>query len=106
MALAASSQEANFLAMLMKDFMPTDLNFDKPVMIKSDNQGEIALVKNNIIQNRSKHIDIKYHFIKENYANRLIDIVYIPTELNVADIMTKPVTKQKLEHFRKLSFGE
>ena len=105
MALSASAQEANYLTMLMKDFMPMDLQFDKPVVIKADNQGAIALVKNNIIQNRSKHIDIRYHFIRNNYANGSIDIIYIPTESNVADLMTKPVTKQKLEHFKTLLFG-
>ena len=106
MALAASAQEAIFLSMLMNDFMPIDLSINKPVVIKADNQGSIAFVKNNIVHNRSKHIDIKYHFIRNNYVNGLIDVVYIPTELNVADVMTKPVTKQKLEHFRMLLFGE
>ena len=103
MALAACSQEGLFLEMLMRDFIP-DVSF-KPVVIKGDNQGSIALVKNNIVQNRSKHIDIKYHFIRSNYVNGLIDIMYTPTESNVADVMTKPMTKQKLDRFKSQLFG-
>ena len=103
MALSACSQEALFLEMLVRDLIPTG-KF-KPVVIYGDNQGALALVKNNIVHNRSKHIDIRYHFIRSNYVNGLIDVRYIPTNKNVADVMTKPMTKQKLDTFQKLLFG-
>ena len=53
----------------------------------------IALVKNPIIKNRSKHIDIKYHFIREKYNSGFLDVSYIPSGDNVADIMTKQCSK-------------
>ena len=104
MVLSACAQEAQFLAMLVNGFIPPESN--KPVVIKGDNQGAISLVKNNIIQARTKHIDIRFHYIRYCYRNGQIDVVYIPTELNVADVMTKPVCKQKLDHFKVLLLGE
>ena len=102
MAFTGSAQEAIFLSMLMRDFFPK--NSFNPVVIRGGNQGAIALVKNNIVQTRSKHIN--YHFIRSNYVYGLIDVVYIPTDANIADVMTKPVTKQKLDLFKNLLFGE
>ena len=104
MALSACAQESQFLKMLLSGFIPTDPR--KPVVIKGDNQGAIALVKNNIVKARSKHIDIRFHYIRDCYKNGQIDVVYIPTEHNVADVMTKPVAKQKLDRFRVLLFGD
>ena len=49
---------------------------------------------------RSKHIDIKYHFVKECVFNDQIRLVDIPTEKQVADVFTKPLTKNKFEFFR------
>ena len=64
--------------------------------VSVDNQGAIAL---------SKHIDIKYHFVREMYVKGMIDIVYCPTEDMVADILTKPPTKCKLDNFKSIVFG-
>ena len=96
MALAATTQEAMFLFMC---------SLTKLITINCDNQGAIALVKNCIVHNRSKHIDIKYHFIRDKFVNGFIDMVYVPSESNVADLMTKPPTKHKLEVFRTMLFG-
>ena len=85
MALTAATQEALFLNMIVKDF---SLLTSSLVCIHGDNQGAIALVKNPVSHNRSKHIDIKYHFIREKYSNGLIDLKYVPTNDNIADLMT------------------
>jgi hypothetical protein len=103
MAMAVTVQEAIFLSMLLKDFLNHEI---KCVKIGVDNQGAIALVKNPIIKNRSKHIDIKYHFIREKFNTGFVDVVYIPSEDNVADVMTKPFTKNKIDRFRGMLFGE
>ena len=70
-----------------------------------DNQGAMALIKNPIVQNISKHIDIKYHFIHEKVQSGFIDLIYVPSEYNVADFMTKPCSKIKLQRFRSMLFG-
>ena len=74
-------------------------------MIYEDNQGAISLSKNPVSRQRCKHIDIKYHFLREVLVSGKIDIVYCPTECMVADIFTKPVTKVKLDRFRPILFG-
>ena len=89
--------------MLIKDF---GIHNDKPISIKGDNQGSLALVKNPITNNRSKHIDIKFHFIREKYKSGEITVSHIRSAENVADMMTKPVTKLKLKEFRKYIFGD
>ena len=102
MALTATTQEAIFLSMLVKDF---GLESSEPVSIYGDNQGAIALVKNPVNHNKSKHIDIKFHFIREKYSKRIIELIYVPSSDNIADIMTKPATKVKLGKFQNVLFG-
>ena len=101
MAFTECVQEASFLQMLLSEIITILL----PISIHGDNQGAIALVKNPIISNRSKHIDIKHHFIREKFNTNFINLCYVNTDDNVADIFTKPVTKHKLNHFRKMLFG-
>ena len=102
MALAAATQEALFLSNLIKDFVTMEI---APVTIFSDNQGAIALSKHPIHHHRTKHIDIRYHFIRDNISNKFIKVEYVPTSHNVADLMTKPATKIKLQHFKDRLFG-
>lgn len=101
MALSLAAQEAIYLSSFLRSIMNNDTN----VKIGVDNQGAIALLKNPIVSNRSKHIDIRYHFVREQYSSGFIDVYYIPTAENVADIMTKLSTKHKLFHFKKMLFG-
>ena len=63
MALCSAVQEAVYLERLLNDVLKSSFS---PVTIFVDNQGIIALSKNPVHHNRSKHIDIKYHFITEN----------------------------------------
>lgn len=70
-----------------------------------DNQGAIALAKNPVNRQRCKHIDIKYHFTRENVNNGRFILEYCPTEQMVADVLTKPATKLKLRSFARHMFG-
>ena len=70
--------------------------------INCDNQGAIALSKDNKFHAWTKHIDICYHFIHEAVEDRKIQVEYIPTDDNVADIFTKPLAKTKFRHFVEL----
>ena len=67
--------------------------------INCDNQGAIALSKDNKFHAWTKHIDIRYHFICEAVEDGKIQVEYIPTDDNVADIFTKPLAKTKFCHF-------
>lgn len=77
----------------------------EPVLIFEDNQGAIALSKNVANHQRSKHIDIRYHFIRTQLNNGTIVLKYCRTAEMVADVMTKPPTKAKLEKFKTFLFG-
>ena len=69
-------------------------------LIMIDNQGAMNLAKNPVQHQRSKHIDIKYHFIRSEIQKGQISLEYILTEGNVADVFTKPASRVKLESFR------
>lgn len=69
------------------------------VSLYVDNQGALALAKNPVHHQRSNNIDIKYHFIKSEIEQGIIDLRYIPSEENISDTFTKPVTKNKIVKF-------
>ena len=62
------------------------------------------LTKNNAYHVRMKHISIRYHFIREVVERKEVELGYRRTEDMPADIFTKPVTRVRLDHLRKL-FG-
>jgi hypothetical protein len=74
--------------------------FVSPTPLLSDNQSAIALAKNNKFHARSKHIDIRYHFIREAVENEIVKLSYVPTGDNTADIFTKPLAAPKFTAFR------
>ena len=81
------------------------VEIDEPVLIFEDNRGTIALSKNPVSHQRSKHIDIRYHFIRTASHEGKVAIEYCPTSDMVADVMTKPATRFKLEKFFNFIFG-
>ena len=58
-------------------------------MIFEDNQGCIALSANPVFHKRTKHIDIRYHFIRERVASGEVELRYVPTAEQLADLLTK-----------------
>jgi hypothetical protein len=74
----------------------------KPVTISCDNQGAIALAKDNKYHARTKHIDLRYHFIREAVEDGKIKVKYIPTDDNVSDIFTKALPRPKFQRMVEL----
>jgi len=66
-----------------------------------DNQEAIALVKNPHLHERSKHIDICYHFIRDLIEQKKLKIEYISIAEMIADAMTKSLTRISFERFKK-----
>lgn len=89
-AITLACQELLWLKGLLKDI--DNSYVETPIKLFSDNQSAIKLVYSNNYHARSKHIDTKYNFVKENVANKVIDLSYVPTEEMIADALTKPVT--------------
>ncbi|GJX62680.1 putative ribonuclease H-like domain-containing protein [Tanacetum coccineum] len=58
-------------------------------MIHVDNESAICVVKNHVYHSKTKHIEIRHHFIRDFYEKRLIEMVKIHTDYNVADLLTK-----------------
>ena len=68
--------------------------------ILCDNQATIAMSKNPVYHGRTKHIDIRAHFIREQVANGTINLKYCSTKEQVADILTKALPRDKHEYLR------
>ena len=99
MALTCCIQEATFLRQLLSDMQ----GFNKEsVIVNVDNQGAISLAKNPVHHQRSKHIDISYHFIRNEIQNGIVDLKYVKSEDNVSDIFFKPVSKSRLLKFENI----
>ena len=82
-----------------------DKSFTKQAIINEDNQGAIALVENPIRHNRTKHIDIRYHFIRKQVQRECIKELYLQTDLMIVDCLTRHVVKNKLEFCKKVLMG-
>jgi hypothetical protein len=102
MALAAAVQECVHLRQLL-----ADLGYPQKgaTVIYEDNQGCIALARNPVFHKRTKHIDIRYHFIRERILDGTIDLKYIPTSDQYADIMTKCLPKDRTLSIRTSIMG-
>ncbi|GKE37576.1 hypothetical protein Tco_1460981 [Tanacetum coccineum] len=62
-----------------------------------DNKSAIALCCNNVQHSRSKHIDIRYHFIKEQVENGVVELYFVRTKYQLADIFTKALCREIIE---------
>lgn len=93
-ALCQGTKETVFNRCLLHEMGFEDY-IESPTPIFCDNQSASFMVKNPTVQKKSKHIDIRYHYIREKYEDKEIDVKYIPTNENAADILTKILTKQK-----------
>nr|GEU38353.1 retrovirus-related Pol polyprotein from transposon TNT 1-94 [Tanacetum cinerariifolium] len=72
------------------------LGFNK-IPMYYDNKSTIALCCNNVQHFRSKHIDFRYHFIKEQVENGVIELYFVKTEYKLANIFTKALGKERIE---------
>ena len=66
------------------------------VLIFEDNEGAIFLAKNQQVSMRTKHIDVRYHFIRDLIQDGYLNLQYVSTDNNYADFMTKNVSKDIL----------
>ena len=64
-------------------------NTATPLTLAADNQGALSLAHDDVHNSRSKHIDVKYHFIRECISQGIVVTKYVPSSLMIADIMTK-----------------
>lgn len=99
-SLSYCVQEAIFLQKLLATFYEEDSRIFT-ARIGVDNQGCIALAKNPVHQQRSKHIDVRYHFLRNVVSDRVVELYYVPSKENVADVLTKPVSHYRIRELCK-----
>ena len=66
----------------------------EPTEIRVDNKSSIALAKNPVYHDRSKHIDTRYHYIRECITKQDVKLEYVKSQDQIADIFTKPLKKE------------
>ena len=70
------------------------LELERPVKIHCDNVGAIFMGNNAKASLRTKHIDVRYHFIREYIVDGTVEIIFVPSKNNDADIFTKNMGKE------------
>ena len=96
MAGCQAAKEAVWLRALLKDL---GYQQQDATVLYGDNQGCLALARNPTLHARTKHIEMRHHFIRERIESCKIKQVYCPTEDMVADVLTKAITREKHEAF-------
>jgi hypothetical protein len=96
-AATAGACQAIWLAHLLGEIKVQET---KAVVLNVDNKSAISLSKNPVFHERSKHIEIRYHFIRECVENRKIQVEFVRTEEQLADMLTKALGRGKLQEQR------
>nr|GEX85023.1 copia protein [Tanacetum cinerariifolium] len=104
-SIAISSTEAEYIALssccaqvlcMRSQLTDYGLGFNK-IPVYYDNKRDIALCCNNVQHSRSKHIDIRFHFIKEQVENIILELYFVNTEYQLANIFTKALSRERIE---------
>jgi hypothetical protein len=107
--VAHSSTEAEYMALsdcscqvswIRNIFLELGMRLG-PIPIYADNQGSIFIGSNPVQEIRTKHIDVKYHYVRECIAVKKIVLYHVPTQDNTADIFTKNLGRLKFEKFKR-----
>ena len=85
-ALSEAAKEIKFIAQLLETM---GIKVQQPIIVHVDNMGAIYMSENEVISSRTKHIDIRRHFIRECIVDGLVKIQFVRSENNTADIFTK-----------------
>ncbi|GJW50781.1 retrovirus-related pol polyprotein from transposon TNT 1-94 [Tanacetum coccineum] len=102
---AISSTEAEYIALssccaqvlwMRSQLTDYGLGFNK-ILMYCDNKSVIALCCNNVQHSRSKHVDIRFHFIKEQVENGLVELYFVNTDYQLPDIFTKALCREVIE---------
>ncbi|GJR53246.1 hypothetical protein Tco_1403767 [Tanacetum coccineum] len=81
-------------------FLDFGFQFNK-IPLYCNNKSTIALCCNNVPHSRAKHINVRYHFIKEQVENGLVELYFVRTEYQLADIFTKPLPRERFNFLIK-----
>ncbi|MCO5548769.1 hypothetical protein L7F22_002231 [Adiantum nelumboides] len=96
---AVAACEVAWLELLLGDL---GIQVQRPDVIHCDNLSSIQLARNPVFHAKTKHIEVHYHFIRERVLDGSIDLTFVRTDEQVADIFTKALGAEKLRRFRAM----
>lgn len=97
-AASQASRELVWLQRLLAE-LDVQLASEKPTLFV-DNESAVKLIKNPVLHKRTKHIEVRYHSVRERYEEKAFDVKGISSENQLADIFTKALPKVKFENLR------
>jgi len=100
MALTEATKEVQWMRGFLKELHYGD--HELPTTLSTDNQGALALANNPVNHSRTKHIDIRHHYVREAIADKSVWIQHVPTEMMTADSLTKALSRQKHDRCAQL----
>jgi hypothetical protein len=98
-ALSQAVQELTWLTLLTSDLLETQ--GETPVLY-ADNQSAIKLLNNPEFHKRTKHIDVRYHYIREKFNEGVFSLEYVCSKEQLADILTKPTPRTRFQELREM----
>ena len=98
MDASSTTQEAVWLRKLLVGFFG---QIPELTMIHYVNQSCVQMSMNPVFHDKSKHIEIRYHFIRDMVRKGAVELQYIPTDDQTVDVLTKPLPRVKFEYFRR-----
>lgn len=75
--------------------------YPRPCKILCDNIGAISWSKDEVVAEGSKHVQVRYFYVKNCVSKGILDYVYVPSSENIADILTKGLSRIKTQYFTK-----
>ena len=94
MAACQTAKEIAWMKSLIRELLNIK---DVPTTLFMDNQSAICLVKNPVFHKRVKHIDIRFHYVRERYAAKEFSLEYVASNEQQAEILTKPLPRQQFQ---------
>ena len=97
----AAASYCTQLLWMMQTMHDMQIMCTPPMSIFCDNTSEISISKNPVMHSKTKHIPIRYHFLREEVLEQKVKLEYVPSEEQVADILTKPLPRETFEYLRQ-----
>eukprot|EP00253_Pinus_taeda_P034877 PITA_34877 len=108
-SIALSTTEVEYVAIasyctqrlwMMQTLQDFQITCTPPISILCDNTSAISISKNPVMNSKTKHIPIKYHFLQEQVLEQKVKLEYVPSKEQVVDILTKPLPRETFEYLR------
>jgi hypothetical protein len=106
-SVSLSTAEAKYIAAttcctlvlwMKQTLIDIQVEYDEPIPIYCDNTSDISISKNLVMHSKTKHIPIKYHFLREQVVEKNIRVEYVGTKEQLVDIFTKPLPWKSFEY--------